>query len=159
MVSIGCPLLCSGPPMNHLDRAASAVRDCLLPRNHSIGFSSFLMVQPAVLGRSCGRDVDFKGICHLLWMLGLFPLLFRNPLSSWHILYFPRFRAFLGLVFFSSALGALLAPNHLGTRYSIVNPVRSWIVTLANFRLDALVPRLLRLLPSLGSQDFTWQLQ
>ena len=98
------------------------------------------MVQPAVLGRSCGRDVDFKGICHLLWMLGLFPLLFRNPLSSWHILYFPRFRAFLGLVFFSSALGALLAPNHLGTRYSIVKPVDLGLSRLPTFVLTRLYP-------------------
>ena len=30
---------------------------------------------------------------------------------------------------------------------------------LANFRLDILVPRLLRLVPSLGSQDFMWLLQ
>lgn len=67
----------------------------------------------AIAAGSAGR---FEGICHLLWMLGLFPLLFRSPLS-WHIVYFPRFRAFLGLVFFSSALGALLAPNNLGTRF------------------------------------------
>jgi len=94
----------------------------------------------AIAAGSAGR---FEGICHLLWMLGLFPLLFRSPLS-WHIVYFPRFRAFLGLVFFSSALGALLAPNNLGTRF-YSEPGRSWIraaplACLPTFVLTCLYP-------------------
>ena len=72
------------------------------------------------------------------------------------------FSCFLGFVFFLFRSGGSSCAEWFG--HSVVDPVDCRFGQLdwhmfASFRLEVLVPRLVHLLPSLGSQDLIWLVQ